>query len=414
MRLALVRGLVLFASALPIRAQGQVWIVDVAGGPGTDFTSIAAGVDAAAHGDTLLVRAGGYGPFPFAGKSLRVIAEAGADVSVGTYVFAPPMHIGDQPAGGTTLLRGLKFQAVQTGPNQYSPYGLFLEHGQGTVWLESCTFGGGSTAPLVVFGAGKVVLENCVSTGNPGLSRPGLLVTVGDVTIHGGSYTGSTGASAGQFGSMGSPGGPGIRMDAGELYLSATQCVGGKGGMAGFAGGGCNPPGAGGPGLHAGVGQVRVRDAVLTGGLGGDPNIGGCPSGPDGAPYVLGTATLTMLDGLSSTLTSNSPVREGQTLTLRLTAETGGPRTALLLASQVAAPTFVPALSGVGLLDGPTRRIELGSVDPMTGMILFQVTVPELGSGVLAAPWIFQSYVCAGGTCSAGAATHTLWLDASL
>lgn len=414
MRLALVRGLVLFASALPIYAQGQVWIVDAAGGAGTDFTELGAAANAAADGDTLLVRTGGYVQFPFASKSLRVVADVGAVVSVGNYVFAPLMIIGDPPAGGTTLLRGLNFQGVYSGPGLHAPYGLRIENGQGTVWLESCTFSGGSTAAIVVDGAGDVVLENCVVNGDAIKSSPGLRVINGRVTVHGGTLTGGAGASGGQFGSMGFPGSPGIRMDTGELYLSATQCVGGKGGMAGFAGGSCNPPGAGGPGLRAEFGAVRVRDAVLTGGLGGDPNIGGCPSGPDGAPYELGTATLTTLDGLSSTLVSNSPVREGQTLTLRLSAEIGGPRTALLLASQVAAPTFVPSLTGMALLGGPTRRIELGTVDPLTGVITFQVTVPELGTGVLAAPWLFQAYVCAGGTCSAGAATHTLWLDSSL
>lgn len=53
-------------------------------------------------------------------------------------------------------------------------------------------------------------------------------------------------------------------------------------------------------------------------------------------------------------------------------------------------------------------------MDPATGSVTISIAVPELGAGVLAAPWIFQAYVCAGGICSAGGATHTLWLDASL
>lgn len=85
--------------------------------------------------------------------------------------------------------------------------------------------------------------------------------------------------------SVGFPGEPAIHLEAGELYLSATQCVGGKGGMACFAGGDCNPPGAGGPGLLAEGGQVRVRDVVLAGGAGGDPSLGGCPSGLDDAAH---------------------------------------------------------------------------------------------------------------------------------
>ena len=39
-------------------AQGTVWVVDQANGPGTDFTNVSSAVLAAASGDTLLVRSG--------------------------------------------------------------------------------------------------------------------------------------------------------------------------------------------------------------------------------------------------------------------------------------------------------------------------------------------------------------------
>ena len=55
-----------------------------------------------------------------------------------------------------------------------------------------------------------------------------------------------------------------------------------------------------------------------------------------------------------------------------------------------------------------------GGVDPLTGIATFQLTIPDLGPGVLVEPWIFQAYVCGSGGCTAGAATHTFWLDSSL
>lgn len=41
-----------------LAAQGQVWVVDAASGPGTDFVDIGGAVLSASDGDTILVRSG--------------------------------------------------------------------------------------------------------------------------------------------------------------------------------------------------------------------------------------------------------------------------------------------------------------------------------------------------------------------
>lgn len=49
-----------------------IWIVDAANGPGTNFTDLPAAIQAAASGDTVLVRSGTYAPFAVAGKALTI------------------------------------------------------------------------------------------------------------------------------------------------------------------------------------------------------------------------------------------------------------------------------------------------------------------------------------------------------
>lgn len=415
LQLALPLALALSAPATP---QGDVWTV---GASGADFTTIRDAVAAAADGDTVLVQSGGYGPFPMTGKSVSVVADVGATVTVSSWSpFGEVMAFTQLPANSTTVVRGIDFHAPQIDPFTYALYCVRLVDCAGTVWFEDCDFDDGPSGPLWIEDCADVVLERCSAEGTSGWassmgSKPSSPAIVADgvrLTIHGGVFQGGRGKGGGLTSGDPAPGKPGILLQAGELYLSGCQVVGGQGGSGGISTCPSISP-DGGPGLQADVGQVRVLGAALIGGAPGTP-LFGCPPASQGPAYVLGSATLTQLQGTPSSLIANSPVREGQTLTLRLTTSTGTPLTALLLAGQATDPAFVAPLAGVGLLGGPTRRIDLGTVDPLTGIATFQLTLPDLGPGVLAAPWIFQAYVCGSGGCTAGAATHTVWLDSSL
>lgn len=406
------------APTAPSAPQGAVWTV---GPSGADFTTIKDAVDAASDGDTVLVKGGGYGPFPITGKALNVVAEAGTTVTVGSWSpFGETMTFSQLPAGSTTVVRGIDFHAPQIDPFTYAQYGVQLSGCSGTVWFEDCSFDNGPKGPLWIENCGDVVLERCSAKGTSGYtstmgSKPSGPAIVADgvrLTIHGGVIEGGNGIGS-FFSADPSAGLPGIHVTSGELYLSGCQVIGGKGG-AGDPFGNCpSLPPDGGPAVRLDDGVLRLLAASLVGGAPGtlDP---GCTQASQGPSYVLGTATATQLSGTPSWLVSNSPVREGQNLTVRLTTTAGTPLTALLLAGQATDPIFVAPLSGVGLLSGPTRRIGLGTVDPLTGIATFQLTIPDLGPGVLVEPWIFQAYVCGSGGCTAGAATHTVWLDSSL
>ncbi len=83
-----------------VQAQGQVLVVDASGGPGSNFTSLGPAVASAQSGDVLLVRSGGYlDSIVLDGKSLTVIADAGASVQIAA------ADVEDIAAGGVVLIR---------------------------------------------------------------------------------------------------------------------------------------------------------------------------------------------------------------------------------------------------------------------------------------------------------------------
>lgn len=59
------------AGAVP----GAVWVVDDGGG--ADFTDVQPAIDAAAHGDTILIRPGSYGGFTIVDKALSLVSDGG-------------------------------------------------------------------------------------------------------------------------------------------------------------------------------------------------------------------------------------------------------------------------------------------------------------------------------------------------
>ncbi len=97
----------LVAFATPCAALAQrTFIVDVNGGAGSHFRSIQPAFDAAAHGDTVLIRRGDYGEFSIrTNKGLRVVGEPGAHIVGQSGGF---FDIVDLPAGRRFVLAGLR------------------------------------------------------------------------------------------------------------------------------------------------------------------------------------------------------------------------------------------------------------------------------------------------------------------
>src|SRR5437867_7856524 len=84
----------------PAARAGNVLVVDASGGGA--FTQIQPAVDAAADGDTILVKSGTYGSFVVGDKGLAIVGDAGASVQVAGAIRARNLA-----AGRTLVLENL-------------------------------------------------------------------------------------------------------------------------------------------------------------------------------------------------------------------------------------------------------------------------------------------------------------------
>lgn len=85
---------------------GQTFVVDAAGGPGTQFSDIATAIAAVPDGATLVVRAGNYARFAISDKSLAILAEP--NVTIAPDLALTPITIGNLSANKRVVLRGMK------------------------------------------------------------------------------------------------------------------------------------------------------------------------------------------------------------------------------------------------------------------------------------------------------------------
>jgi hypothetical protein len=425
-------------ASLASASLGRVWVVDAASGPGTDFTTIQAAVDAAVDGESVLVRPGTYASFAIVGKDVDVVADGGPVTVAG-------FELRDLASSGSIVVRGLQSTGV-AGP------GAAIVDCAGHVLVEACTLVGadgdgvfvspnfdpsgapgafvdGSTrvafarstlrggdgddyVPLtVLFGAGGdglravgsfVALYTCTALGGDG----------GDVADDDAAWTGGAG-------------GDGIEIDAGFLFVSGGSATGGDGGRGGedfdgFTGSyTCGNGGPGGDGLRQSspsIGPVAVQllAVVTNGGAGGPPYFGApCASGADGEPVDVDPAALLVLQQQFYRFRATSPVREGGTVDFVFGGEPG----AFVVLGLATQPFFAPAafLNGVLLVDPSAQVLLPGLLDgngALTTALTANLAVPALSGLTVHAQPLFvspltQEFVL-------GPASSVLVLDANL
>src|SRR5688572_8879940 len=124
---ALLVGFLSLAGTSASQQLHQVWVVNAP-------SQLQSAVDAAAEGDTVLVKASGnYSGLSVQAKSLTVIADPAADVRI------PGAEVKDLTASQRVELRGLKFVPRYTTvcPFSFTPSpGLKLLNNAGLVWVE--------------------------------------------------------------------------------------------------------------------------------------------------------------------------------------------------------------------------------------------------------------------------------------
>jgi len=389
------------------RAQSPVLVVDDDGGPGVDYTSIAAAVDVASPNSVILVGAGNYGPFEIVSRSLMLVAESGAVVKVQggeDLELAPAIVVRDLGANDAVVLEGL--QAAGT-------MGFFFSIGTPALRIDGC--------------AGQVWVQDCQLTGGSGtfLAIPALEVVDSDnVLVIGGTMQGQTyfdngvtplrGAGVQASGSRihlwdtqatGGAGAPGADLLNGFLFASRSVLQGGQG-VGLLAGFGCQLMLNGGTGLHLGTGSPT---AVVFGTqlVAGPADPGGC-SFP-GIPYSVEGGTLLTLTGTAPGFQATSPGLDGAPLTFSFTDAAPGDSGAVLVATTLGTVPYFAKYTGalaVGspwfFLIGPVSpagtldvTVNLGdALPPGTGATFFaQGALLKAGGGaVLSAPAAITQY----------------------
>jgi hypothetical protein len=181
---AVVASFALVLMAFPLVAQARVWVVDAAGGPGSQFTDLAEAITAASRGDVLRVRAGSYGAIQVT-KALSIFGEPGASLSRATAAEAA-LLVDGIPTGDQVSIAGFDI-----GPLAHVlGIPILVRSCGGTVFLDSVhasrTSGSvgaipGAQAALRVESCGLVVLSRCRLVGPPPIFVTGSTVVLNDM-----------------------------------------------------------------------------------------------------------------------------------------------------------------------------------------------------------------------------------------
>jgi hypothetical protein len=388
------------ASTSTIAVAQRVWVVAPLPSAGVDFTSIQSAVDAAADGDTVLVRQGNYDSIRIHGKGLIVSAEGYCSLRP-TSGYA--ILVRDTAPSQRVVIRG-DFSCDVSG-------GLWISRCLGPVLIEECSF---YTYPSTSIRSGATVIESPVVTMVrcllQGASRQGVVPGFGlhairsSVNLHECTLLGSDASFL-----VAADGGAGAHLDASFLSATSTTIQGGKGGYGAASGGVCTSvPGTGGPALQlGGPSAVYAFACTLVPGQGGSSAPSPCPVGSAGA-RVAGAGTLTEMVGVAPQLAATSHVHTGDTFDIEVSGPVGA--SAFLLMSPQHDSYFLPACRGTVDPELPTAFTFPVGVVPSSGRIELPITV--VGNlGALSANVYVQAVMFHMNECLLGTTTALLVVD---
>lgn len=400
----------LFVLSVSGHAQSVV-VVDPTGGAGT-FSTVQEAVDAAAPGDTVLIKSGSYLGAATISKSISVVADTGGQVQMNVF-----WRITALSAGSTVLVDGLSFYTKLFGP------AIDVSDCEGAVWFEDCLIevqfaatGSGSTPDaLNITDCPAVVVHACDLAAGPGStpagSLDGIRATRSSIYVYGGTSTGGTGYNLILPGTP-TPGGSGLAAIDSFVHTETTQFAGGVGGSgAGLVY--CQNGAAGGSGVMVSGSSARVQAVGIStaGGVGGASRAP-CLAGPTGAEVTtVQGGTFAVSDRRPFSLDADSPVRVGSPVTWNIRGPSGS--LVWLLVSR----TPMPRLSALGspfLIDTTNvRLIHAGTLSP-TGTLQLAMPAPSLPQGAQAATLYAQVLAFNGRGLTTGAGDAVTVLDASL
>jgi hypothetical protein len=408
----------------PTPLWANVLVVDASGG--SQFLQIQAAVDAALDGDTLLVKRGTYASFAIVNKSLDIVGDANAVVTV-----MGGAEVRSLAAGRAVVLANLVVHG-QSSASDWHANGLYLKNDAGSVRVQRCTSSGGSSASFSTLCAGADV-EACLDVAFVGCSLhggtfnsvyvtpSGLVATGSMIAVYDCQVAGSDGSLDCFDVSVGS-GGIGALVTGSFVFASGTQFIGGNGAEGdGYP---CPPQNGGNGGVAISLlasataaSQAELLDTQLAGGHGGMGSCGiGCGNdGHDGAPSSVGTGcVLDLISGSKRVLSAPNVVRELASYTLTFQGQPGdqvgvffAPRTSF---------DYISALRGVKMVatDHPPMLAAWLGIADATGSLSVQYSFPDLGPGVQSTEYYLQAIVqTASGTKLLGSPASLTVLDSS-
>lgn len=367
--------------ALASGAQSQLIIVD---DDDPIIPSLIQGVAMTPDGGTILVREGTYDEFvQVDGKSVRIVAEAGAAVKI-----TRPFTVSNLAADQSVELRGLQID-VGVVPISVGGKPLSLSNCAGSVWIQDCDLFTGDSPELSAVNVTNLIVKDCTLegssfgfSGGPYIALPAVDLEDTNSTWIGCSLRGANAVAGDNFFPNGEAAAA-LRIAGGEHLLMDSVLVAGDGAQ-GYGDAQlpiCIPPTAGGSAVFVEQGpaaSIRVVDTLLQPGVNGSP-LAGCPPNSLPDPQAVGgpgasSTTTTLLPGPFRGLEVNSPVSEGGLVQFAVTAPAGELGFLLFSAGLNATPIAVAGLDF--LLADPVVVQFLGTAGA-TGEIQAQSLVPD-------------------------------------
>jgi len=407
-------------TAAPLEA--GVLVVGTAAEP---YATIQAAIDAAASGDTVLVRPGSYPSFSIDNKSVTLVG----DTVGGPVVVNPGSQIRNLAFGGSVVVSGLTISSGIDSP------ALLVTDCAGGVRLQSLkrAYAGGFATAFVRFNnVYQGAILNCELIGNPGLppssGSPGLRVNNSQITVQGCTIRGAAGLSSFPSGTGGGvfpalSGVAGCVVDGPNtvVLFHGTAMDGGTGGngLPGF----CSAtPVSGGPGADGGTGlsvtngaNIWISDCQIQGGAGGLGGAGApACSAPAGTNGSVGTAISGAVTGLSSAVRAldvTHVTRELAPIPVTIRGTTGD--LAWVMVAENTGWNLDLPFEGVRLFEPPRRRVIFGTVGA-SGSLTTSMVFPDVAPAAGARNWHLQGFVRdASGTIRLGEAAVLTVLDSA-
>lgn len=381
-------GCALAALAFPSFA-GTLHVAPTAG-PGVDFTSVQAAVDAASEGDEIVLHQGAYQEHVrIDGKSLVLHGEPGASlvfVQAGTQAL-PSLVVENLDPGQSVELRELSITRLSgtAGP------GIVLADNAGHVRIQNAFVDNYDGDSLVVLGSLEVVVSGSLLQSNaPHLDAIGQVQPSAGMEVSGGSEVfvydtemrGSHGHVVGQPADMLSVGGDGLVVVDSSVHLFGAQVRGGGGNNV-FVGT-CLTPASGGAGIRvlANGGPAPLVELRETQVSAGNTGFGQpCASLPPTTAAIEGLAGAVMtLPGDARLLGLPGNPGSGGFVDVELQ---GGPSDAYILfaSASITPPSVLPGFDGHLMIDPLTAQVVRTGVLNFGGLTLFEPSVAGVGAG---------------------------------